>query len=82
MPAYRAGAIRDIVSLGPAQNTFGDSTTADKAAAEALRDAYETANAAWLALYNGNHAFLILLLWTGGASCTSGATLPGPHGKT
>ena len=52
-------------SFGPVQNTFGDAATADRAAAEALRDAYAGANAAWLALYDGNRAFLILLQWTG-----------------
>ena len=36
-------------TLGPETNTFGDDTTADKAAAAALRDAYATANADWLA---------------------------------
>ena len=52
-------------TLGPAQNTFGDATTANRAAAEALRDAYTGANAAWLTQYNGNRTFLILLEWTG-----------------
>ena len=53
-------------TLGPTRNTFGDSLTADQAAAEALRDAYAGANAAWLAQYNGSRTFLILLQWTGG----------------
>ena len=53
-------------ALGPEQNEFGDATTADKAAAEALRDAYALANAAWLAQYDGNLGFFILLHWTGG----------------
>lgn len=52
--------------LGPQTNTFGDRTTADRAAAVALRAAYEGANAAWLALYNANRGFYILLLWDGG----------------
>ena len=53
-------------TLGPATNTFGDGTTADRAAAEALRDAYAAANAAWLAQYDADRTFLILLRWTGG----------------
>ena len=55
-------------ALGPETNTFGDSSTADRAAAEALRDAYAGANAAWLALYNANRAFLVLIQWNGGES--------------
>ena len=63
-------------SLGPVQNTFGIGTTvttapgytADKAAAETLRDAYATANAAWLALYTGDRSFYIRLTWTGNAT--------------
>lgn len=53
-------------TLGPQQNTFGDSTTADQAAAEALRDTYTTANADWLALYNTNRSNFIQLIWNGG----------------
>ena len=53
-------------TLGPATNTFGDGTTADRAAAEALRDAYAGANAAWLAQYDADRTFLILLRWHGG----------------
>ena len=53
-------------TLGPATNTFGDGTTANRAAAEALRDAYAAANAAWLAQYDADRTFLILLRWTGG----------------
>ena len=52
-------------TLGPQTNTFGDGTTANRAAAEALRDAYAAANADWLAQYNRNRSFLILLRWTG-----------------
>ena len=51
-------------TLGPATNTFGDDTTADKAAAAVLRDAYAAANAAWLAQY-ADRNLLILLRWTG-----------------
>ena len=54
-------------ALGPAQNTFGDDTTADRAAAEALRDAYAAANADWLAQYDANLSFWIRLVWNGGA---------------
>ena len=62
--------------LGPEQNIFGIGTTvttapgytADKAAAETLRDAYATANAAWLALYTGDRSFYIRLIWTGNAT--------------
>ena len=63
-------------TLGPAQNTFGSATTvttapgyaADQAAAETLRDAYATANAAWLALYTGDRSSYIRLIWTGNAT--------------
>ena len=55
-----------VLGLGPAPNTFGDSTTADRAAAETLRDAQATADAAWLALYNGNLSFWIRLVWDTG----------------
>ena len=52
--------------LGPEQNIFGDTSTADRAAAEALRDTYTTANASWLASYNANLNFLIQLVWDDG----------------
>ena len=52
-------------TLGPQPNTFGDASTADRAAAEALRDAHAGVNPGWLGLYNNNRAFLILLQWTG-----------------
>ena len=55
-------------ALGPAQNTFGDSSTADRSAAETLRDTYATANAAWLALYDGDRSNWIELVWTGNAN--------------
>ena len=54
-------------SLGPVQNTFGTSTTANESAAETLRNTYATANAAWLAEYNADRSFYIQLVWTGGA---------------
>ena len=54
------------LSLGPATNTFGDRTTADRAAAVVPRNTYAGANAAWLALYNANRSFYILLRWDGG----------------
>ena len=53
-------------TLGPEQNTFGDETTAERAAAEALRNAYTTANAAWLGEYNEDRQNLILLVWADG----------------
>ena len=58
-----AGAGGGGRTLGPQINTFGDDTTADRAAAEALRDAYAGANADWLAHYNNRLDFLILLRW-------------------
>ena len=60
------GAGGSGLSLGPATNTFGDRSTADRAAAVALRDAYQAANAAWLALYSANRSFYILLRWGDG----------------
>ena len=56
-----------VGALGPEQNVFGVSTTADKAAASALLTTYAAANAAWLAEYDGNRSFYVLLRWTGGA---------------
>ena len=53
-------------ALGPEQNIFGTVTTADRAAAEALRDTYEAANTDWLALYNADRNFYILLKWDDG----------------
>ena len=50
-------------ALGPAQNTFNGN---GRAAAEAARDAYANANAAWLARYNADLLFWIQLTWTGG----------------
>lgn len=55
-----------VLGLGPATNTFGTSATADRAAAEALRDAYAGANADWLAQYNGNLSFWVRLVWDDG----------------
>ena len=56
------------VTLGPEQNTFGAITAANKAAAETLRNNYAAAQAAWLALYNGDKSFYIRLVWTGNGS--------------
>ena len=51
-PPGGGGGGGSVLGLGPAQNTFGDAATANRAAAETLRDTYATANAAWLAQYN------------------------------
>ena len=50
-------------ALGPVQNTF-DAVAGNRAAAEALRDAYATANPTWLAQYVANSSLNILLLYT------------------
>ena len=52
-------------SLGPEQNTFGDTSTA---VAEALCNTYagDSANTGWLAQYNVNCDFLIYLVWDDG----------------
>lgn len=55
-----------VLGLGPKQNTFGAADTANRAAAEALRNAYANANAAWLAEYNANRSFWIRLVWDDG----------------
>ena len=52
--------------LGPAQNTFGDNSTASRAAAEALRNTYQGAHATWLAEYNDDLALWIRLDWDDG----------------
>ena len=54
--------------LGPETHEFGVQATASKVAAAALRTIYETANAIWLAAYNGNTDFFTRLVWTGGES--------------
>ena len=54
-------------SLGPAQNVFGVAATANRAAAEALRNIYAAANDPWLDAYNEDRANWIQLVWTGGA---------------
>ena len=54
-----------VLGLGPSPNTFGDDTTADRAAAEVLRDT-QAADADWLAIYNGNLSFWIRLVWDDG----------------
>lgn len=51
--------------LGLSPNTFGDDATANRAEAEALRDA-QAGDAAWLAFYGANRAFYVLLTWNGG----------------
>ena len=60
--------ISAFTGLGPEQNTFGDDTTVDDAAARGLLDAYAAAaaNADWLAAYNGNLSFLVKLQWDDG----------------
>ena len=60
------GGTGGVLGLGPLSNTFGVAATANRAAAEALRDAYATANATWLAEYSGNLSFWIRLVWNGG----------------
>ena len=62
----RGGGV-GAVALGPAQNEFGTTTTASKAAAQTLRNTYATANADWLALYNGDRSFFIRLIWLNNA---------------
>ena len=54
------------LGLGPEQNEFGTTSTANRAAAETLRNNYATANATWLSQYNTNRTFLIRLLWSSG----------------
>ena len=56
MPLLRPGGLGGggVLGLGPIQNTFGDASTANRAAAETLRNTYATANAEWLAQYDGN----------------------------
>ena len=48
------------LTLGPPTNVF---TAATKAAAEAARDAYATANAAWLAMYDDEPTYTIQINW-------------------
>ena len=55
-----------VIGLGPETNTFGTAATANRAAAEALRDAYAGNDADWLAEYNDNLGFWIRLVWNGG----------------
>ena len=52
--------------LGPAQNTFGDASTASRAAAEALRNTYQGAHAPWLTEYNDDLSLWIRLVWDDG----------------
>ena len=67
-PAWRGGSGGGggVLGLGPAQNTFGDSTTANRAAAETLRNTYAGANADWLSEYSDNLSLWIRLVWNGG----------------
>ena len=55
-----------VLDLGPQTNTFGTGTTANRAAAETLRNTYASANAAWLTQYNENRSFWIRLQWDDG----------------
>ena len=80
--ATAAAAAADCRRARPEQNEFGDATTADKAAAEALRDAYALANASWLAQYDGNLGFFILLHWTAETNSCRAEISPARHGKT
>ena len=48
------------LTLGPATNSFNG---ADRAAAEAARDAYAVANPLWLAQYGDDESLLIVLSW-------------------
>ena len=56
-----------VLGLGPSPNTFGNSSTTNRAAAEALRDT-QAADATWLGLYDNNLSFWIRLVWNGGAA--------------
>ena len=60
-PPVRGGAGGQSFTLGPEQNIFSG---ADRAAAEAARDAYAGANPAWLAIYDDpvNQGFLNIRL--------------------
>ena len=66
-PAGGSGGGGSGVTLGPIQNTFGTSATANKAAAETLRNTYAASNATWLADYNNDRSFIIRLVWSGNA---------------
>ena len=56
------------VTMGPEQNVF---TGADKATAEAARDAYALANAAWLAQYDANNLLNIRLDYDDGGNAVA-----------
>ena len=56
-----------VLGLGPTPNTFGIATTANRAAAETLRDA-QAADAVWLAKYTGNLSLWIRLVWAAGVA--------------
>ena len=53
--------------LGESPNVFGTITTANKAAAETLRDSQATSDAAWLSTYSDDRSKLIWLLWDTGS---------------
>ena len=61
-----AGGGGGVLGLGPLPNTFGDASTANRAAAIALRNT-QAADAAWLALYNDSLSNWIRLVWDTGA---------------
>ena len=79
MPWAKGGIAAGDASfaLGPEQNTFGISSTANRAAAEALRDTYTTANATWIADYNTDRNNWIKLEWTGGGEAIQRRNLAG-----
>ena len=66
VPAHTTPVFAEIAEPsfgpGPPQNTF---TGTDRAAAQAARDTYATANASWLAAYDANFTRFILLSFAG-----------------
>ena len=60
IPIGGAGAGGGGLTLGPPTNTFNG---ADRAAAEAARDVYAAANTDWLAQYDDEATFTIILTW-------------------
>lgn len=59
-PGGPGGGSGGSLNLGPATNTFNG---ADRSAAEAARNAYATANAAWLAQYDAEPTYTIILTY-------------------
>lgn len=57
------GGSGDLFALGPPVNTFNG---ADRAAAETARDAYDVANAGWIANYDADQEIGIYLTFTSG----------------